>query len=387
VWQLGYALFPWTGLAPIGLLWWMRSRTAEDSRRYDAASLMCVWFVFTFALFSFMGTKFHHYILPAVPPVAMLIGLMLDDMLGQHQLARRGSLVPYLLGIASGLTMMVLGVTNTQAGSFFGFKPSNGPLAPAAPVLGVGLLVAGAAMVVATLVLLRPDRPARPLRDDDSDGENAHGARMIAAGAVSAALLVVLVARDLVFRGESNDQPGAIRLLHLYTYNYRRPWPDVLDFSAALVGFSAIAALVCAALAVRAFRHHATAILCVLGVVWGVWGLDVYMQRTAQHWGQHEVLQAYYADRASPEEMLIAYQMNWKGENFYTGNHVPAFVSTGATFTNWLKKEREAGVKVLYFITEHGRIGGLKSEVGAKSYREVTDKALCNKFILVRAVL
>ena len=41
----------------------------------------------------------------------------------------------------------------------------------------------------------------------------------------------------------------------------------------------------------------------------------------------------------------------------------------------------------MYFITEHGRIGGLKSEVGAKAYREVTDKVLCNKFVLVRAEL
>ncbi len=125
--------------------------------------------------------------------------------------------------------------------------------------------------------------------------------------------------------------------------------------------------------------------MCTLAFVWGLWGLDVYMQRTAQHWGQHEVIAAYYADRASPAEALVAYQMNWKGENFYTGNHVPAFVSTGSTFTTWLKKQRDAGVKVVYFITEHGRIGGLKSEVGAKAYREVTDKVLCNKFVLVRA--
>ena len=62
-------------------------------------------------------------------------------------------------------------------------------------------------------------------------------------------------------------------------------------------------------------------------------------------------------------------------------------MSTGATFTTWLKKQREAGVKVLYLITEHGRLGGLKSEVAAKSYREVTDKTLCNKFVLVRAEL
>jgi hypothetical protein len=127
--------------------------------------------------------------------------------------------------------------------------------------------------------------------------------------------------------------------------------------------------------------------MCAFAFVWGLWGLDVYMTKTAPHWGQHEVIAAYYADRASPDELLVAYQMNWKGENFYTGNRIPAFVSTGATFTSWMKKKREEGAKVMYFVTEQGRIGGLRGEVAAKSYREVTDKTLCNKFVLVRAEL
>jgi hypothetical protein len=42
---------------------------------------------------------------------------------------------------------------------------------------------------------------------------------------------------------------------------------------------------------------------------------------------------------------------------------------------------------VMYFITEHGRIGGLKGEVGGKNYKEITDKVLNNKFVVVRAEL
>lgn len=385
VWQLGYALFPWTGLAPIGLLWWLRLGDSEqDKARSDAAVLLCLWFVFGFALFSYMGTKFHHYIFPAVPPVAMLVGLVLDDMLGQRALAQRGTLPLYLSGLLAGVTLMVVGIARTQPGSLMGFKQPESPLSPGSPVLGATLFVAGAALVGIVVFLLRPADDRNLERDDEP---SAHASRMLAGGAVAAALLLLVVARDLIFRGESADQPGAIRLLHLFTYNYRRPWPEALDFSAALVGFSAVATLVCLALAVRVIRRHAVAAVCVLGFVWGLWGLDVYMQRTAQHWGQHEIIAAYYADRASRDEMLVAYQMNWKGENFYTGNRIPAFVSTGAPFTTWLKKQREAGVKVLYFITEHGRIGGLKNEVAAKSYREVTDRTLCNKFVLVRAQL
>jgi hypothetical protein len=210
---------------------------------------------------------------------------------------------------------------------------------------------------------------------------------MLAAGAIGGALLLVVVGRDLIIKPEGADQPGAIRLLQLFTYNYRRAWPDALDFSAPLAAFTVVGVVLVLALAVRRVRRHAVVVMCVFGFVWGIWGTDVYMERTAQHWGQHEIIAAYYADRASPDEQLVAYQMNWKGENFYTGNHIPAFVSTGTTFTNWLKKQREEGKKVMYFITEHGRIGGLKGEVQGKSYREITDKVLCNKFILVRAEL
>lgn len=389
VWQLGYALFPWTGLAPMGLLWWMRRGTTdEDNQRADTSVLLVMWFLFGFALFSFMGTKFHHYIFPAVPPVAMLVGVMLDDMLGKTSPVRRGALPTYLLGLTGGITLLVLGISRTQAGSFLGVKP-DGQLGPGSHTMGVILLLAGAAMVAVFVTMFGAKAVGTPDEDDDV---SAHTARMLAAGTVSAALLLVVVTRDLAIKPENSDQPGAIHLLQLFTYNYRRAWPESLDFSAALTAFGAIAIVLSLALAVRAVRRHAVIAMCAFGFVWALWGLDVYMQKTAQHWGQHEVIAAYYEDRASAEEELVAYQMNWKGENFYTGNHVPAFVSTGATFTTWLKKQREAGAKVMYFITEHGRLGGLKNEVkstftapaDAKSYREITDKTLCNKFVLER---
>jgi 4-amino-4-deoxy-L-arabinose transferase-like glycosyltransferase len=395
VWQLGYALFPWTGLAPVGLLWWLRRK---DDERSDMSILLCMWAVLAFALFSFMGTKFHHYIFPAVPAIAILIGVVLDDMLGPGQPARRGSLLLYVGGLVAGTALMVVGITRMLPGSFFGVKP-DGHLADPSIGLGVALLLIGAGITVFFVRWLRAAEgpsgegasAAGAIDGAATQGtegaEASHASRMLAAGAVAGALLLVVVGRDLIISPAGADQPGAIRLLQLFTYNYRRGWPESLDFSAVLAGFTVVSVAISLALAVKAVRRHAVAAMCAFALVWGVWGLDVYMERTAQHWGQHEVIAAYYADRQSPAEQLVAYQMNWKGENFYTGNHVPAFVSTGGTFTTWLKKQRDAGVKVMYFITEHGRLGGLKSEVGAKAYREVTDKVLCNKFILVRAEL
>ena len=386
LWQLGYALFPWTGLAPLGLLWWLRRGTsAEDKDRADASVLLIMWFVFGFALFSFMGTKFHHYIFPAVPPVAMLVGVVLDDMLGRGAPAKRGAMVGYLLGLTGGVSLFVLGVARMLPGSIFGSKP-DGRLAEPSFLIGAAMIAAGIGVAAAAVWLFGAPRDGDPGARELEPAE-AQASRMMGAGVVSGALLLALVARDLIIKPENADQPGAIRLLQLFTYNYRRAWPESLDFSAALAGFSAVALVIGLALAVRSVRKHAVVAMCAAGFVWGVWGLDVYMEKTAQHWGQREVIAAYYADRQSPEQPLVAYQMNWKGENFYTGNHIPAFVSTGTTFTTWLKKQKDDGAKVMYFVTEHGRIGGLKSEVAAKSYREITDKTLCNKFVLVRAEL
>ncbi|MCC6648166.1 MAG: glycosyltransferase family 39 protein, partial [Polyangiaceae bacterium] len=129
LWQLGYALFPWTGLVPLGLTYWMRKpdawsprfvlglplivavraalpggsegdappdpAKAEEKQKGDAAIFLVMWFLIAFALFTFMGTKFHHYIFPAVPPAAMMVGVVLDDALEGAGSAGKGRVIPY----------------------------------------------------------------------------------------------------------------------------------------------------------------------------------------------------------------------------------------------------------------------------------------------------
>jgi hypothetical protein len=118
-----------------------------------------------------------------------------------------------------------------------------------------------------------------------------------------------------------------------------------------------VAALCCGALMFERIRPHAAALLCGVSLVWCAWGVNVYMVKTAPHWGQRETIAAYYLDRASSKQQLVAYQMNWKGENFYTGNRIAAFVQTGKKFKEWLDQQRKKGVRVLYFTTEHSRVG------------------------------
>jgi 4-amino-4-deoxy-L-arabinose transferase-like glycosyltransferase len=309
IWQLGYALFPWTGLAPLGLVYFLRRGDSSGKGKPSASILLVMWFLFAFALFSFMGTKFHHYIFPAVPPVAMLIGVVLDDLLRRKQAA-----------------------------------PKAGDLVDHKQIMLSGALFAGA-------------------------------------------LVTALIGRDLALVSDKVEPPGAMRLLQLFTYNYRRAWPDTLDFSTTLTVFAIAVGGLSALLAVERLRRYVVVGFFGLAAVWALWGLDVYMVKVAPHWGQHEIIEAYYRDRKGPEEPLVAYQMNWKGENFYTGNHAPVFATSGDTFVQWVKAQRAKGVKVMYFVTEPGRTGGLRSEVKPAAYREITDRALCNKFVVVRTEL
>jgi 4-amino-4-deoxy-L-arabinose transferase-like glycosyltransferase len=393
LWQLGYALFPWTGLAPLGLMYWLRRSDSAEKGKGDAAVFLFMWFLFAYALVTFMGTKFHHYIFPSVPAVAMLVGITLDNMLEGEEPNKGERRPPYLGGAFVGITVLVLGIAGMLPGSIFGVK--NATDTGSLP-LGIFLSLVGAGITIASMVLFGRERPAKASKSKDGkaqtedaslDSRTSHERVMLGAAAVAGALLLLLVGRDLIIKPDGADQPGAIRLLHLFTYNYRRGWPDSLDFSSILLAFTAVGALAILGLASWKWRRHAVYAFGAFAVVWAIWGIDVYMVKTAPHWGQHEAIEAYYANRSNPDELLVAYQMNWKGENFYTSNHVPAFVSTGATFTSWLKTQREKGAKVMFFITEHSRIGGLKGEVQAKSYREITDKTLNNKFVVVRAEL
>lgn len=384
LWQLGYALFPWTALAPLGLTYWLRRGSRAAGAKGDASILLAMWFLFAFALFSFMGTKFHHYIFPAVPAAAMLIGVVLDDMMGERArwsgLSVRGW-ATFTAGLGAATGLLVFGVLQFFPGNLWGTVPGRGE-PPSFSFTGLVLVALGVALLV-TIFRRSPLRPAT----EPTDAVLDHDSVMIGAAVTGGALVLAFVGRDLVVKPEGADQPGAIRLLHLFTYNYRRPWPETLDYAGILAAFTVVAIGVLLLLVAKRTRPQAVVALAAFALVWAVWGLDVYMVKLAPHWGQHEVAEAYYRERKNPGEILVAYQMNWKGENFYTGNRVPAFVSSGANFTTWLKKKKDEGARVMFFVTEHSRIGGLKAEVGAKSYREVTDRALCNKFILVRAEL
>ena len=78
--QLGYGLFPWTGLSIAGLL-----AAIGSARSSPLGALLVIWFALSFGLFSAALTKYHHYILPAAVPAALLAGIVLDRCFGSSE--------------------------------------------------------------------------------------------------------------------------------------------------------------------------------------------------------------------------------------------------------------------------------------------------------------
>jgi 4-amino-4-deoxy-L-arabinose transferase-like glycosyltransferase len=372
VWQLGYATFPWVGLAPFGLLHWMRHK--EESQKSKTAGLLVLWFTIGFALFSLMLTKFHHYILPAVAPAGLLTGIALDEMLPKAPKTAT-PLLPRALhigGIGTGVALVIYGVANIATGA----------LTHGGVVLGALALVFGVCVAVATAVLVRLDEVSEPVADSLVA---RHDRALFGGVAAIGGLVVLLVGRDLAakFEGQYNQ----VRLLHLFTYNYKRPWPASLDFAPWLWAFTFVAAAIMALLLVAKWRRHVVTAMASLAVVFAVWGIDVYFMQASPHWGQRETVLAYYQAARTAPGPLVAYQMNWKGENFYTGNHVPAFVSTGKKFNDYILEQKKKGFKTFYFLSEHGRMESLRSELGGpRTFDKLTPPELNNKFGLVRAV-
>jgi hypothetical protein len=89
-------MLPWVGIAPAALAT-AAMRPLRNPGRQALLWFGAIWFVAGYALVSLSVTKFHHYILPAIPGLAIVVGLTLDDWLSRR--AVRTALVAACLGV------------------------------------------------------------------------------------------------------------------------------------------------------------------------------------------------------------------------------------------------------------------------------------------------
>lgn len=368
--QIGYATFPWIALAPAALLiaFWIHSRSPRETRG-EAVLFVTMWLVSSFVLFSAMVTKFHHYILPTIVPIGMLIGIAMAHWWGPKSpratLLSAAAAACFIAGFAW-LAGDPRGVIPFEA-----MHAEDWILQQAEPVKAYALLALGAVLcVLARSELAMLEVQSLPKRLGVGLGV------ALAAGAC----VVAFVGRDLSWITSARPQ-GYERLIHLFVYNYGRAWPEHLDYRPILTGFAAAAGLATAFASLRPWRALATRALVTVAVIFCAWGLNVYMVDLSPHWGIRELAERYYAERGSSKEPLVAWQMNWKGENFYTGNHVYVFAETDdERIGKWLKENRG---RTAFFVLEHKRFGRFKKLVPGRRIRELSTKRDNNKFLLV----
>jgi 4-amino-4-deoxy-L-arabinose transferase-like glycosyltransferase len=321
--ELGYGMLPWLALAPAALGWAVLRRSAAvgaapvmpagslhapstaEERRQGIIWLGAIWFVSAYAVVSVSMTKFHHYVLPAIPGLAIVIGCFIDDLLRRR--ATRTAAVTALLGVP----------------------------------------------------------------------------------------LLVLVTVDLVGAKNSSQH-----FLWLFCYDYihsahGRPWPDKLDFGNTLIAFCAIFGLAALALVHPRLRRWAAVGLGVAAVAFTFFLLDGYMRDVAPYWSQKGPLASYYRHRASPQERLIAYQMYWRGETFYSKNEIyegapedrTVFDQDGADekLKEWLGRNRGHRHFFLFERGQQGHLQGLLPPEAHDSFKVLDDSN--NKFSLAQADL
>jgi hypothetical protein len=196
--------------------------------------------------------------------------------------------------------------------------------------------------------------------------------------------MVAFVGRDLSW--VTAERPaGYERLIHLFVYNYDRPWPEHFDYRAILTGFAIVASALVMGAAIRALRPVLTLSLVGAAACFSLWCLDVYMIDLSPHWGQRELIDRYYALRKDGSEPIVAWQMNWKGENFYTGNRIPVFVSlNNKELEDWLVRNKG---KRAFFLLEHKRLDRFKRTLGKRKVYELSTERDNNKFVLVKSFL
>jgi 4-amino-4-deoxy-L-arabinose transferase-like glycosyltransferase len=275
--QVGYGLYPWIAFLPAGMLRAFAIPRATERTGQDRARVFVfAWLAATMALFTLTITKYHHYILPAIPPAAVIIALYLDEL-------------------------------------FEGKAQS----------VWIGLLTALGTFAIVTIDLVK--EPAR--------------------------------------------------WVWMYTYLYEKVWSQGVPGGIPILIFGGAFAVGMLLLFVPRVRRVAVGACLVIGLAGGGYIQNWYQVGIAPHWSQKSAIASYYKLRKSPDEELVAWQFNWRGETWYTGAEVVVSKSLdNAAIVQYLNERKG---RRFFFITERGRYPSLRSmlptETGRQSLSIVDD--------------
>jgi hypothetical protein len=404
--QLGAGLFPWSGVVAAALLQvgrWLRRDERTDKPRRMLVALCLSWFVMDFAIVTIVNTKFHHYILPALPALAVLAGLFLDELIGKAgesfapAAASRTALL--LVGVPlSFLSGRDLANFPARIGWLFNYDYVNVPVTgrpwPVTSVYGdryeYGVPLYGFAIAAAlfTALLALPAGkgavpPAAP------SGKSWTRERVLLFALLFAGLLAVGIAV-----GPAEARVAAFSIPKL-PYGITLP-PDlrwVFLVPALIAGLWLLGPLL---LHGSRLRSGVTA-FALFAVLSTTFILDRILIDLSPHWSQKHVFATYYRLRKGPEEPVVAWMMYWRGENLYTSNQIYDHRIDAAEKTVFLGDRNteklqtylnnHRGRRVFFLIERHRleSLRGLLPEAARPSLKVVDDSN--NKVYLASAQL
>ncbi|WP_430384105.1 glycosyltransferase family 39 protein [Archangium violaceum] len=411
--QGGFGIFPWVALVPGAFALVSRLRPRSSDKADHLALIAALWVAFSFTLLASSATKFHHYVFPVLPGLAVLIALFVNKLweegISAHVMSLVFGLVLFIL-VGHDLANNPKNFTDLFVYNYdrpYPFDLVTKPIAMfASRPLWVGDLV--------TLVLLCVGAYLAVGVFQAKSGSSVY-ARAVAllCLAVGGAFLV-----PMAMRGVPATPLMGVALFLVGAWVAWQAYRAPVDARTSLWLFASALLLVGAMSAVRGFRAPVASdsllkslsapvnVKMALGFVFTVAGglaVVAALQRArvmlygtfwalaagfalwfnwghwvdlSHHWTQRDLFWRYYAQR-KPDEPITAFMMNWRGETFYSRNQVKQIREPGKLKPFVSQPGRE------WALVEHNRLGVLRQAAGTDKVITVIDRDINNKFVLV----
>jgi 4-amino-4-deoxy-L-arabinose transferase-like glycosyltransferase len=413
--QGGFAIFPWVALLPGAFVVVGRLRLRSASRADHLALIAVLWVAFTFWLLASSATKFHHYVFPVLPGVAILIALFIDrlwqDGPAEHAVSLIFGLVLFIL-VGKDLAENPKNFTDLFVYNYDRPYPTelvNKPI----PFFSSRTLWMGDLVMVVLLSLgiyigaeafskkgLRSERMVTVVLVLAGLGTLAV---LLSHGRVSALLLagIGLVLVGLYSLWQTLFSKPEDRLLDtvlsvgwlvagiafalrgvtgaLGTDMLLKAVMEPANVKKALGFVFTVAGALCVVAALKQARGMLFGTFWLFAFGFAVWFNWTHWVSLSHHWTQRDLFWRYWRQRQEGEP-IAAFMMNWRGETFYSRNQVEQFRSGDAT-------TRLRNYVVLpgreWALVEHARLPLLITSAGTDKKVTVIDRDINNKFVLV----
>jgi uncharacterized membrane protein YjgN (DUF898 family) len=349
-----------------------------------------MWAATTFTFFSFSQTKFHHYGFPAVPALAILVAIwidrVLDEGVGKHAMAWVAGGIVFAM-VAQNLTTEPKHLVDLFVYNYDRPYPARevDPQRAFILLFTVGPVVAlfGAPAIRNWFVQLWNRKPKLPA--ESSRRSILVTLVVLPVVAIETGLLM------LAFEGGKASNFGGWNLNFGGSWNI--PSWSTGQVAAVAAGISLVVTLLVlfifhgglGRLWNSAFarqsedesdRLFVVGALSLLAFAFAVYISAYHWRKITPHWTQRDLFWTYLQE-SKPSEPIAAYQMNWRGETFYSRNTV-----------RQLKEPNELRDYVAlpgkeWVLVEHLRLADLKRALGPQYKVKVVEKNFTDKFALL----